>query len=97
MAVARPTTHADEPVEKVESLDDLRRIAADVQYDHRPRLVSIAGGGNITLAPARKNRRRPTPAEKAEADEEAFRSTFGALAGEINLDGFMHRVKEGRC
>ena len=48
MAVARPTTHDDEPVEKVESLDDLRRIAADVQYDHRPRLVSIAGGGNIT-------------------------------------------------
>lgn len=96
MAVARPENPADEPLEEIESLDDLRRIAADVQQDNRPRLVSIAGGGNITLSPARKKRRKLTPEEKAKADEEAFLSTAGALAGEIDYDEFMRRVREGR-
>ena len=80
MAVARHERQ-DEPFEETASLDDLRRIA---------------GGGNITLAPVRKKRRKLTPEEKAKADEEAFLSTAGALAGEIDYDEFMRRVREGR-
>ena len=95
MAVARPTTN-DEPVEEIESLDDLRRIAADVQHDNRPRLVSIAGGGNITLAPAPKKRRKLTPEEKAKADEEAFLSAAGSWKGLVDPEEFKRQIREGR-
>lgn len=96
MAIARPENPADEPPEQIDSLDDLRRIAADVQHDNRPRLVSIPGGGTINLAPARPKRRRPSSEEEVKADDEEFRSTFGALAGEIDYDEFMRTVREGR-
>jgi hypothetical protein len=96
MAVARPTPHDDEPVEEITSLDDLRRIAADVQHDNRPRLVSIPGGGNITLAPARKKRRKLTPEERAKADEDAFLSSAGGWKGFIDPDEFMKQVRAGR-
>jgi len=96
MAVARPTSHDDEPVEEITTLDDLRRIAADVQQEKRPRLVSIAGGGNITLAPAHKKRRRPTPDEKAETDEEAFLSAAGSWKGLVDPEEFKRQIREGR-
>jgi hypothetical protein len=95
MAVARPTTNY-EPVEEIGSLDDFRRIAADVQHDNRPRLVSIAGGGNITLAPARNKRRRLTPEKKAKADEEAFLSAAGSWKGPIDPEEFKRQIREGR-
>ena len=96
MAVARPTPHDDEPVEEITSIDDLRRIAADVQHDNRPRLVSVAGGGNITLAPARKKRRKLTPEEKVKADEEAFLSAAGSWKGLIDPEEFKRQIREGR-
>ncbi len=87
---------AEDPVVEIASLDDLRRIAAAVQAANRPRLVSIAGGGTITLAPALKKHRHGTAEEKAIADEKAFLSSAGALKGAFDYDDFMRRVREGR-
>ena len=81
MASALPTK---EPIAEITSLDDLRRLAEEIRVDQKPRLVSIAGGGQITLAPvkpARKKRRQITPDEKAQADEEAFLSSLGSWEG----------------
>ena len=94
MASALP---AEDPIEEIASLDDLRRIAEEVRADRKPRLVSIAGGGQITLAPVRKMRRRMTPEEKAKADEEAFLSSFGSWEGLLDdPEEFKRQIKAAR-
>lgn len=93
VAEAEPT---DAPIDEITSLDDLRRLASVVQSTNRRRLVSIASGGQITLAPTPKKRRRLTPEEKALADEKAFLSSAGALKGAFDYDEFMQQVRAGR-
>ncbi len=96
MSTAAPL---DDPIDGITSLDDLRRLAESVQTANRPRLVSIAGGGQITLAPTRPvrpKRHRPSPAEKAKADEAAFLSSAGGWKGLIDRDEFMANIREGR-
>jgi hypothetical protein len=93
MARALPSEAA---IEEIASLEDLRRIAEEVRTDKKPRLVSIAGGGEITLAPVKKRRRRMTPEEKAEADRQAFLSSFGALAGDFDIDEFKRQYGAAR-
>ena len=94
MASALP---ADDPEDEIASLDDLRRIAAEVRADRKPRLVSIAGGGQITLAPVRKKRKQMTPEEQAKADEEAFLSSFGSWEGHLDdPEEFKRQIKAAR-
>ena len=93
MASALP---ADDPIEEIANLDDLRRIAAEVRTEKRPRLVSIAGGGEITIAPVKKKRRQLTPEERAEANRTAFLSSAGGWVGLIDGEGFKRRYKAAR-
>jgi hypothetical protein len=90
---------ANEPVEEIKSLDDLRRLAEEVRTERKPRLVSIAGGGEITLAPvkpAKKNRSQMTPEEKEEADRQAFLSSAGALKGLFDAEEFKRQYRAAR-
>jgi hypothetical protein len=94
MASALP---ADDPIEEIATLEDLRRIAAEVRSAKRPRLVSIAGGGEITLAPVKKKRRQMTPEEKAKADREAFLSSIGSWVGHLDdPEEFKRQIKAAR-
>ena len=93
MASALP---ADEPREEIRSLDDLRRIAEEVHAEKKARLVSIAGGGEITLAPVKRKRRQMTPEERAKADEEAFLSSAGALQGLFDAEEFKRQYRAAR-
>ena len=93
MASALP---AADTIEEIASLDDLRRIAEEVRAEKKPRLVSIPGGGEITLAPVRKKRRQMTPEEKEAADRQAFLSSAGGWKGLIDGEEFKRQYRAAR-
>jgi hypothetical protein len=96
MSAALP---AKEPIAEIASLDDLRRLAEEVRADKKPRLVAIAGGGEITLAPVgavKKKRSQMTAEEKVEADRRAFLSSAGALEGLFDAEEFKRQYWAAR-
>ena len=83
-------------IEEIADLDDLRRIAEEDRTAKQPRLVSIAGGGEITIAPVKKKRRQMTPEERTEANRKALLSSAGGWVGLIDGEEFKRQYKAAR-
>ena len=86
---------SDEPVE-VANLDDLRRVAREVDARREPLTIAIDGAGLVVVSPVTRRTKRRTREERATADDEAFLSAAGGWKGLIDGEEFKKQITAAR-
>lgn len=83
---------------EIKDLDDLLRAVLDVRSDSEPLVIAFEGGQEIVVIPAlrRVTNRQMTLDEREKADEEAFLSSAGSLAGLFDPDEFTRQYRSAR-
>jgi hypothetical protein len=85
-------------VVEIRDLDDLLRVVKEVHAENEPLVIDVGGGQEVVFNPAPRHgkRRRMSSAEKARADDEAFLSSAGSLAGLFDPDEFTKQYRAAR-
>lgn len=85
-------------VVEIRDLDDLLRVVKEVRAENEPLVIEIGGGQEFVVnpAPRQDKRRRRTPEERIKADDEAFMSSAGSLAGLFDPDEFRQQYRAAR-
>jgi hypothetical protein len=81
---------------EINDLDDLLRVVKEARGRDEPLVIRDNGTEFVVPPSHRSKRRRVTPEERAMADEEAFLSSAGSLAGLFDPDEFRQQYRAAR-